>query len=1007
MWDSKTKQLFHALVVILAIDAFRTLFESFYFGLWYTSLSGLIPLQIGEFLTRPELVIIPKIINVIAAVIIIILLLKRWLPKEEQEHNKLGAALHDSEEEFRAFFENNPVSCWLEDFSKVQKHFEDLRERGIADLEVYIDESPEELVQISQAIEINDVNQATLDLHKAESKDQLFQGLEKTFTPESFETFRKEIVDLWNGKIQNSYDGVVKTLDDELRYVKVSYKILPGYENTLKKVLITLVDNTSKWLAEQQLLVSQNRFDLAMQFTNDGLYDWNLETNEIWYSSGWKKMLGYEPDELENNFSLWERLTHPDDTKASLQMLNEVIDRKRARFEIEIKMKHKNGDWVDILSRANVVFNDEGKAERVVGTHVNITERKARDKELKSLVRDQNIILDNVPNFIIFKDTQNTILKVTNSVALMTGLPKNEIEGRPSKEVYPDMVEKYWEDDLEVIRTGQPKLGFVEPLPTADGKTKWLLTDKIPYFEDEKVVGILVISTDISERVESERQLKESEMRFRSLFENAADAIYVVSMEGKILDVNSVAQKQTGFSKKELLSMDVRDLDPRTIEDQDMENIWENIDLGGIATLSTHHIRKDNSQIPVEISLTRYKFKEDIFLLAFVRDVTEKVETERQLQQAQKMESIGNLAGGIAHDFNNILSSIIGFTELAIEAAPEGSTQREDLKEVYIAGNRAKELVQQILAFARQSEKETKPVRLNDIITEALKLLRPSTPTTIDIKPTIDNPVKVTGNSSQLHQIVMNLCTNAIYSLEESGGVLEIDLRNIFLNKDSEPQTSKLPAGEYVELTVSDNGPGIDPTIIENIFEPYFTTKGVGEGSGMGLAMVKGIVESYGGDIKVQSVPGKKTSFAIRFPVATGKKYEELEQIDRAASGTERILFVDDEPPIARMGSRMLESLGYTVTIRTSSFEALELFKEKPDTFDLVITDMTMPSMTGDQLSVEMRKIRHDILIILCTGYSNTINDESAKQIGIDAFVYKPLTKADLAKTIREVLDDC
>ncbi len=312
------------------------------------------------------------------------------------------------------------------------------------------------------------------------------------------------------------------------------------------------------------------------------------------------------------------------------------------------------------------------------------------------------------------------------------------------------------------------------------------------------------------------------------------------------------------------------------------------------------------------------------------------------------MESIGNLAGGIAHDFNNILSSIIGFTELALEAAPKGSSQRDDLEEVYIAGNRAKELVQQILAFARKSEEKTEPVKLSDIVTEALKLLRPSTPTTIQIKPIINSTAKVMGNASQLNQVVMNLCTNAVHSLQKTGGTLEIGLRNTFIANDSERKTSELPLGEYVELTVTDDGSGIDPAIIKNIFEPYFTTKGVGEGTGMGLAMVKGIIESYRGDIQVKSEPGENTSFVIRLPVATGKSFDVIGQAESAVSGTEHILFVDDEPPIARMGCRMLESLGYTVAMRTSSFEALELFREKPDIFDLVITDMTMPSMTGD-----------------------------------------------------------
>ena len=380
------------------------------------------------------------------------------------------------------------------------------------------------------------------------------------------------------------------------------------------------------------------------------------------------------------------------------------------------------------------------------------------------------------------------------------------------------------------------------------------------------------------------------------------------------------------------------------------------------------------------------------------------VDSQKRIIQAEKNSAIGTLAGGIAHDFNNILSAIIGFTEIAMEEVPQGSSLEDSLKEVYIAGMRAKELVQQILAFARQSSGEKKPVRLSEIINETLKLLRPSTPSTIDIVSNIKSTSSVYGNVSQLHQVVLNLCTNAVYSLQESGGIIEIDLQDRFIENCRDRDRSILPEGEYVELTITDDGPGLDSAIIDSIFEPYFTTKKVGEGTGMGLAMVEGIIKSYSGDIQVRSEPGN-TIFKIRLPVALDRSGEVVEQDDVIVHGFGHILFVDDEPPIAKMGCRMLEGLGYKVTTRTSSFEALELFKTKPDAFDLIVTDMTMPIMTGDVLSTEIRKIRSDIPIILCTGYSQKMSEEFAKHIGINAFVYKPFSKADFAKTLGMVLD--
>ncbi len=396
-----------------------------------------------------------------------------------------------------------------------------------------------------------------------------------------------------------------------------------------------------------------------------------------------------------------------------------------------------------------------------------------------------------------------------------------------------------------------------------------------------------------------------------------------------------------------------------------------------------------------------------IGLKGAAQDITERKRAEEdnkklaaQLLQAQKMESIGKLAGGIAHDFNNILSAIIGYSELALEKSPEDSPVRGDLAEVLTAGNRARDLIRQILAFARQSKELTEPVRPVDIVLETLKLLRPSTPADIEIKADINSVAMVMANPSQLHQIVLNLCTNGIHSMQQSGGVLEIAL------KDKRDERSGSFPEEYVELTVTDNGPGIEANTMEKIFEPYFTTKEVGQGTGMGLAMVKGIVEGYEGNIHVESEPGKRTCFRIRLPVISTEEIEVAAVGDSPfISGTERILFVDDEVPIARMASRMLEGLGYDVTVRTGSLEALELFREKPTDFELVITDMTMPDMTGDALAMEMRRIRYDIPVILCTGYSSRINKEGARLAGLNAFVYKPFSKPDLGRAIREVLD--
>lgn len=379
----------------------------------------------------------------------------------------------------------------------------------------------------------------------------------------------------------------------------------------------------------------------------------------------------------------------------------------------------------------------------------------------------------------------------------------------------------------------------------------------------------------------------------------------------------------------------------------------------------------------------------------------EKGKLERQLQQSQKMESIGNLAGGIAHDFNNILAAILGFTELALDDVQKGSAMEEKLQEIYAGGTRAKEIVNQILAFARQSSEEVKPTRVDSIVIEALKLIRPSTPSTIEIRQDIDSHALVMGNATQIHQIMINLCTNAAHAMEQSGGVMEVSLKDVFFNEGDQEGFS---AGHYIQLLVRDTGYGIAEEHLDSIFDPYFTTKKIGQGTGMGLAMTRGIIDNYGGFIDVESLPSEKTTFSIYLPVISGFAEEIIDQVQECYCGQESILLVDDEPSLVRVGKRMLEKLGYTVTSTTSSHDALQLFRGAPERFALVVTDMTMPHMTGDQLAIQLREIKPDIRVILCTGYSSKIDAEAVDEIGIDAFIYKPFSQADLANTVRTVL---
>nr|MDA3824080.1 response regulator [Bacteroidales bacterium] len=403
---------------------------------------------------------------------------------------------------------------------------------------------------------------------------------------------------------------------------------------------------------------------------------------------------------------------------------------------------------------------------------------------------------------------------------------------------------------------------------------------------------------------------------------------------------------------------------------------------------------------PTEVMHLLYEFRE------LKKTEAEKEKLEARLQQAHKMEAIGTLAGGIAHDFINILGVIIGYTEMAIEDSPPESSAAEDLDKVLKASYRAKSLVKQILAFSRQNETDLIPLQPATIVKEAIKMLRPSLPSTIEINQNIDTKAGlIFADPTQIHQIIMNLCTNAFHAMEKAGGTLDISLKETVLSPEDLVHEPHVKAGIFVQLSICDSGPGIAPDIKDKIFDPYFTTKDIVKGTGMGLAIAHGIVKSYGGFISLYSELGEGTVFHVFIPTVKNEILPKTEAVEKVQIGKENVLLVDDEEILTEIGKDMLERLGYNVTVRNSSMEALETFQNQPKLFDIVITDQTMPGMTGADLARRMLQIRPDIPIILCTGYSTIITEEKAKAIGIKEFALKPLAKKDIGTLIRKVLD--
>ncbi len=511
--------------------------------------------------------------------------------------------------------------------------------------------------------------------------------------------------------------------------------------------------------------------------------------------------------------------------------------------------------------------------------------------------------------------------------------------------------------------------------------------------------------------------LKESEEKYRTLFETMAQGVVYQDAFGQIISANPSAEMILGLSIDQMKGKTSVDPQWKSIHEDGSEFTGEThpsmvaLNTGQMvknATMGVFNPQIENYRWININAVPQFKESEDKPYQVYTtfEDITERKQLERQLQQSQKLESIGTLTGGIAHDFNNIMGIILGNTELALEDVPEWNMAHSNLEEIRKAGLRAANIVRQLLSFTRITEQKLQPMEIAIVIKDALKFLRSTIPTTIDIEQNISvTDETILADPTQINQIMMNLCINASHAMEQTGGKLTINVENVLLDDDSANDYPGLKSGKHIKVVVSDTGPGIDPKIIDRIFDPYFTTKGVGKGSGMGLAVVHGIVKSHSGYIKVDSTIGKGTKFSMLFPLAQEKAVVEKEIIQEIPRGKETILFVDDEISIADMVQRMFERLGYKVQTAITPQEALDRFALNPDHFDLVITDMTMPQMTGVALSEKLMDIRPDIPIIICTGHSALVDEEKAKELGLAAYIMKPIDMRETAQTIRKVLD--
>jgi len=815
------------------------------------------------------------------------------------------------------------------------------------------------------------------------------------------------------------FEARTRRKDGSIIWTVINSRIVRNREGRILFIEGVIEDVTERKYAEEALRASEERFFKVFQSNpipmtiatiDEGhLIDVNERAIEL---SGYsrKEMIGRTSIEI----GLWAYPRERDRLIAILRETGSLRD-GMAHF------KTGAGDVKPALWSAERVRL--GENEVILTTIHDISQQVEAQEKLRQSEEKYRLLAENVTDVIWTADWNLEFTYVSPSSERVFGWSPSDWKSLRLKDVLtPDSFERA----MKTLRQERERLLLPDAdgslvttvemeMYRKDGSTRWFEVSARTLCDGGgKPISFIGVTRDIDARKKAEKALRESEEKYRQIIETCPIGIAICDLEGRFLDANRSYLEMIGYGLDELRKKRYEEITPS--EHHEMErNVPRMLNRSRTFTYDKEHLRQDGTRFPVSVTawyaLDAQGGKNR--LGAFVMDISEQVraeearkELEGQLRQAQKMEAIGTLAGGIAHDFNNILFTIVGFTDLSLHDTRDGET-RWNLTQVLNACDRAKNLVNQILAFSRQEAPERRPVDIVPIAKDAMKFLRSTIPSTVELKQRITgDSLTVLSDPTTIHQVLINLGTNAAHAMRTTGGVMEVCLESVEIPRD---RGSNVPAdlkpGPYIRMTVRDTGVGIDPAIRNRIFDPFFTTKPQGEGTGLGLSVVYGIVKSHGGSIAVESEVGRGSTFHVYLPRTPVQEREDDRNQAPASGGSEHVLFVDDEVVLVDMGERMLSALGYRVTAVANGPEALKTFRENPEDFDLVITDMTMPGMTGAELSREILKIKPGFPIILCTGFSEIISEGEAKAMGIRRFLMKPVFLDTLAGEIRTVLD--
>ena len=719
---------------------------------------------------------------------------------------------------------------------------------------------------------------------------------------------------------------------------------------------------------------------------------------------------GYEVLAAENGDVAWEILQQDDTPKLALLdwMMPGIsgIDLCRKIREIDRAIPLYTILLTAKSDKEDVLEGFAAGADDFIKKPFDSGELLARIQVGRRLVEQQALLyclIDSIPDPIYVKDNRGLYLGCNSAYARFVGTDADSIYARTANEVLPkDVAKKTHMEDLRVLANGEPfeTEGWVAD---ADGAQVYHETVKIPYLESAVgSTGMIGISRDLTKRMEMEQELRQLAVAV----EQSTESIMITDMNGVIQYVNAAFEATSGYSSDEVTGKTPAVLQSERHDKTFFESLWSTISNGETWSGELTNKKKDGNFYVEEAVIYPIRGEGDnmINYVAISRDITQEREIEKHLRQQQKMNAIGELAGGVSHDFNNILTAILGYVALCMNFVEEDSKVYGYLKEIVKAGDRATKLVRQILTFSRQEEQEFQSLELQPIIEDSLSMVQTTMKKSIVLDENISSCGAVLGDATQIQQVLINLCSNAAHALgKERQGKLTVGLKQIeILSGKLDEQLVELDPGSYACITVADTGCGMPAEVAERIFEPYYTTKKKGEGTGFGLPIVHGIVRKHRGIINVESEEGRGTTFTIYFPLLMGplKKKKKAEALS-TSEGQGRILFVDDDETVLSMGREILESFGYTVITATNGRRALETFKVDPFSYNVLVTDYSMPEMNGHELIKDVLEIRKDIPAILCSGYMEKVEGENLQALGHTAYMAKPIDWKELSKTIQ------